>query len=373
MGDLRTAMSSKRCLVLLAIGAVVAVSANSLGLGVPTCSTDDPSIWGSNYMYWCTAPTWDTDFSVRSADGASSADPTTYRPDGLVYIHVRALKLGHKFRGLLLYAQDDDGRKVGSWELPVEKEIMFHTPPGSCEDESGVRRGIMHSGADPKNYHNMFAFRAPSKKDYSGRITFKCLLKTGEANTGAFHWPNKAALTLTQDSRKSPLNNWLVAKGKSCTDTCKAFNKLCDEPKLQKITSEAKFMASIGKEHVCKLPIVKSCETTTPFQWCAGTKCRNDFCQYHGTDCREAKAVSCDAKGGIRYCACKGSTKLSEDAWGEQDAWAELAELEAVTSSDVTPATTPGCGQYYNSKDKCQAAGCKFSEQEGMVECTRTL
>jgi len=48
-------------------------------------------------------------------------------------------------------------------------------------------------------------------KTYSGTITFKCLLKTGEANLGAFHWPNKAALTLTQDSRKWKLNNWPTA------------------------------------------------------------------------------------------------------------------------------------------------------------------
>ena len=43
-------------------------------------------------MYWCTEAKWDEDFSVRSADGSDlTADPITYRPDGIVYVHVRCV------------------------------------------------------------------------------------------------------------------------------------------------------------------------------------------------------------------------------------------------------------------------------------------
>ena len=93
-------------------------------------------------MYWCDPPSWDADFSIRTGDGDPAADSKLYRPGGLTYIHIRALKMGLKYRGLLLYAQNSEGKKVGSWELPKEDAISFHTPPGSCEE-----RAVMHSGA----------------------------------------------------------------------------------------------------------------------------------------------------------------------------------------------------------------------------------
>ena len=36
-----------------------------------------------------------------------------------------------KYRGFLLYATNTKGDKIGSWELPPEKKIDFHTPPGA--------------------------------------------------------------------------------------------------------------------------------------------------------------------------------------------------------------------------------------------------
>lgn len=45
----------------------------------------------------------------------------------LVYIHVRSLKQGAKFRGIMLYAKDSSGNKVGAWEVLTEAFICATT------------------------------------------------------------------------------------------------------------------------------------------------------------------------------------------------------------------------------------------------------
>jgi len=253
--------------------------------------------------------------------------------------------------GLLLYAQDAQGKKVGSWELPKEDEIMFHTPPGSCEEKA-----VMHSGADPKNYHNVFAFRAPPKD--TGDITFKCLLKTGPANTGAFHWPNKGgALVLTEKAGQPP-QSWVKAsKGKTCDQTCQGANKVCDNAKMLRVTSQSQFLNTIGKEHVCKLPILKGCAMTDPSM--DGT---DEFCYYHSAQC--TKTQSCGAKVGtnFRYCPCKAGSNLNEDSW------TEMTDGLEAWQDPTAPKAKSGCSQFYK-KAACEAAGCAFSEEEGMVIC----
>ena len=145
----------------------------------------------------------------------------------------------------------------------------------------------------------MFAFRAPSGTN-TGPITFKALLKTGEANLGAFHWPQSNAgganpLVLTQ-FRTSPLNNWLLATGgKSCDDVCGGVNKVCNAALVGKITSAEAFQKNVGKEYVCKLPILGACSEVGPFQW----KSR-DFCFYQRTDPKCTHEVKCDTSQGQR-------------------------------------------------------------------------
>merc|ERR1711939_1048423 len=108
------------------------VSANSIG--VPSiCDAYDDTIWkplaeGGKAMYWATKPTRSTHFSVRSADGALQDDPKEYHPGELIYIHVRSLKEFEKPRGLMLYAKDSEGNKVGTWELPTDDKFPFHVP-----------------------------------------------------------------------------------------------------------------------------------------------------------------------------------------------------------------------------------------------------
>lgn len=233
----------------------------------------------------------------------------------------------------------------------------------------------MHSGADPKNYHNVFAFRAPS--GFDSKITFKVLLKSGEANLGAFHWPNSNAgpipLVLTvENGKRGPLNNWIYGKNtQSCTEVCDAVNKDCNANALENINSAAKFQSTIGKEHVCKLPILERCTEMGPYSWN-----RHNFCWYTPKNsCSEA--VTCDFKGtggAKRYCSCKARTILNQDSWSEtneQESWTEeLADIEhlSLLENDAVPSNK--CKRFF-TESACQAAGCTFTTQEGMVLCNK--
>ena len=128
---------------------VALASGNSLGLNVPTCNTDDKEIWkplpkgctkikalggddcalGYN-MWWASAPKYTNDFKLyasTSPTGSKHQPPQkTYTAGGLVYIHIRATKQNLKYRGLLLYAQDGNKKKVGSWELPYEVTMLLN-------------------------------------------------------------------------------------------------------------------------------------------------------------------------------------------------------------------------------------------------------
>lgn len=300
---------TKCALTLFALHAA-SVAANSIGLNVPICDAYDAKIWeplpNGKYMWWCDAPVHNSSFTVRTGDGDQKKDKYWYHPGGLTYIHVRSTVRGEKYRGLLLYATDAKGKKVGSWELPHEEKLSFHTPPGSCEGLA-----VMHSGADPKNYHNAFAWRAPSQG--IGKVTFHALLKLGPANTGYFVWPNEKPLVLTQG--KPATKEWYKGtKGWSCNRVCTNSGG-CDEAKLAAVTSVASFESAISSQHACKLPLLKGCSSNLPSE-----SSTDSFCSYSG--CTK-KTPLCDRAGGdaARFCPCKGATALNEmgeDEWSEQ-------------------------------------------------------
>ena len=77
-------------------------------------------------MWWAEAPrhtnsykTYASSSPTRSG-GHTQTQASSYVPGGLVYIHVRATEQNKKYRGLLLYALDNNKKKVGSWELADE-------------------------------------------------------------------------------------------------------------------------------------------------------------------------------------------------------------------------------------------------------------
>jgi len=325
--------------------------ANSIGIGIPSCDAEDWTIWkpaskGGTGMWWCKAPQHTDEFTLRTGDAEKELDVSVYQPGGLVYVHIRANEEDFKFRGLMLYAVNTKNEKVGGWELPQEDQFSdFHTPEGACEGKA-----VMHSGAEQKNYHNIFAFRAPPAG--TGKITFKCLLKSGPANTGAFHWPNKDGPLSLREAATEADSSWLLSqKGRSCDDTCAAVGKLCLESELEALTDQSSFVETVGTEHVCKLPILQGCSKVDP------SLSSDGFCYYHGsmTACKQKKqATLCSASSNTRraYCAC-------EDSGAKCFKW--CADNSKVWEDKCTWNECNGCPQC--TKSQVQAAEDNWSEQ----------
>ena len=81
--------------------------------GVDTiCDALDPG-FGTTIMGWATAPVRTEKYSLRTGDGDPRLDPTDFTPGQALVIHIRTLELGMKFRGLLLYAVEDNEERVG--------------------------------------------------------------------------------------------------------------------------------------------------------------------------------------------------------------------------------------------------------------------
>ena len=184
-------------------------------------------------------PSLPRSYTIRTARGALSADPTTYTPGETVSIFVSVVKhqvayrskkgkrfcfsddpawryksatsvrfgkecdvpwypekdgppvipteqiwANAKYIGLLLYAVDANEEKVGTWELPSVAPAVFWTPP----DAMCGGAAVMHANSMPKNYIQELVFRAPAAAGL-GSLTFRALLKHGNTNMGAFYWP----------------------------------------------------------------------------------------------------------------------------------------------------------------------------------------
>lgn len=362
---------------------------NSIGVNVGHCGAYDKAIWtAENKMDWCKAAKRSTDFSVRSGDGEAAEDPTTYSPGQLSYIHVRALKQYEKYRGMLLYAVNSAGDKVGTWELPAEQNQEFHTPrapgrQGECPPTE-LGKAVMHKGALMKRYHNQFAFRAPAAG--TGKITFHCLLKMGPANTGYFVWPNSKDLELTEKALTAQKIWYKGAPGESCHKVCRREKGACDAeklavgdtwPEVSPIKSTTSFNAALKKDFVCKGPLVsEGCgdRATTPSEGPDG------YCAFQRPGCKQRPPHCWVASTGVsRFCPCTNITavqinadvdRLGEDEWLEAvpsrttDDWNEA-------STELTPKhAVSDCHVWTNQKD-CKAQGCHFTEEQGMVICSK--
>jgi len=359
MGTTVTTMAMQIGHAVMALWCVLSsVDANSLGLNIPSCDAYDESIFHA--MDWATAPTRSTDFSVRSGDGKKKDDPKTYTPDQLTYIHVRALKQFEKYRGLLLYAVNSSGHKVGAWNLPQEQITDFQTPAGACNGSA-----VMHSGAVMKAYHNSFAFRAPPKG--AGTLTFHCLLKMGGANYGYFAWPNNKDLKLKEGSTAS--SKWFKGDpGQSCNGACRKAGQECDEIKLTKVNSKETFEAQLSSAFACKLPLVAECSRSTPAEAADG------FCEYqseHQSADGSCKASTCTDKtdGESRFCPCTAALALANE-----DEWSEMREQLSSTDSVQVPSGSnkaSTCDSFV-TQDECEANGCFYEGEEGMSICKKT-
>ena len=94
----------------------------------------------------------------------------------------------------------------------------------------------------------------------TGKITFRCLIKRGPANVGEFHYPihplSKGDLTLNEAAASTQV--WFKSKeGESCDELCASKSQYCDMAKIKAAQQTLlQFEASIGKEHLCTLPLL---------------------------------------------------------------------------------------------------------------------
>ena len=144
-------------------------------------------------MEWAKKVEPSNKYSIRSGDDVDvRSDPTSYTPNAVNEIHLRVLEYGYKYRGLLVVARDAMGNNVGSWE---GDEWMRPSLQAGCEG------AIYHAHAAEKPYHETLRFIAPAAG--AGPLTFKALIKIGDANTGAFFRPAQA-LVLQEGSGSGP-------------------------------------------------------------------------------------------------------------------------------------------------------------------------
>lgn len=262
-----------------------------------------------------------------------------------MYVHVRATKQNLKYRGLLLYAEDSKGKKAGSWELPYEEEQMFHTPPGHCDGKA-----VMHSGAGIKHYHHAFPFRAPTG---TGTLTFKTLLKSGPANTGAFHWANKGGpLQLSVRTKSTPPSWFKAAPGQTCTKACASLGGTCNQGKLEQVSSQSKFLAGPAKNVACKLPILKGCARADPAE-----EAEDGFCRFHDPSCnKEQPSCGKSDPSLARMCACSGVT--ASEGQSKKESLTQADQCDSYCSAKPNPCD-------WTKKWKCPWAANKGSKRAG--------
>ena len=93
---------------------------------------------------------------LQGVGGTTNRKPTlTFKPCEIIEITVFVDKPGMKYLGLLMYAENDDGKKVGFFPVPSGVSggaSAFHT----CQDGAA----IIHSDANMKNYHEIAGKKA---------------------------------------------------------------------------------------------------------------------------------------------------------------------------------------------------------------------
>lgn len=253
-------------------------------------------------MNWVAEPVRSEEYSVRSGDDHPSADKSSYEPEKIMRIYVRVLEYGWQFRGLLLYAVNDLGTTVGSWDFPQTELSAYYWAPPSCNGNK-----VLHTTAARKPVLSVLHFRAPKKG--TGKITFHCLIKKGPANTGYFYWPMKNDLTLNE-AGSSPKTTWFKATpGQSCDDACNALKLPCDVKTMKSAGTKSGFSSGVSREFVCNNPPIGSCADNAPFMDESGT------CYYHTESCEDWRInkgeLTCDSTTTkeSRLCVCGDGSK----------------------------------------------------------------
>ena len=215
--------------------------------------------------------------------------------------------------------------QIGYWEIPLQEPPLFWTP----DDEPGcARHAVMHTAADPKGYLERLVFRAP--KNGTGALTFRCLIKQGDTNGGAFYWPTSPASsvpTLPPSAGRSggdliirempagglpspwpPKWSYRGQPGEACTSVCAAQGLVCDEAALSsaETTSANALHTAVASSVACAQPYLTTCLDAGPKMSGLG----DGLCWYRDAACDARSGPACDAvpssaiEDGVRLCPC---------------------------------------------------------------------
>lgn len=243
-------------------------------------------------MPWASAPIHSDLYSVRTADALKSLDPVEYSPGELLSIYVRTFNHDQKYRGLLVHAVAGNGSTVGSWEFPTgENNPVFHSPHAGA---------VLQVSAELKPARSVLHWRAPSQG--TGSVTFKAVIKTGPANTGAFFYPNSLGdLILTErTSEVPPLHLTIGLAGKSCDQVC--ANHACDDNPWA--NNQRAFENELDRVIACQRPLLSNCMVP-------GFTINQKHCYFADFSCGNntltPKCSSLPAPDEILVCPCKTS------------------------------------------------------------------
>ena len=259
--------------------------------------------------------------------GTTKKQTLTYKPCEIIEITVYVDVPGMKYLGLLMYAENSEGKKIGFFPVPsgapVQPVLLYHT----CHDGAA----IIHSDANMKNYQEKIRWQAPVVG--SGPLTLRLLVKHGITQGGAFYWPgtfsyngNAARVNLTEDlvlsedgyNKDDSKHRWFVShKGETCDAACERLGvgSKCDEQVMldlaSKGTPEAQY-GPVSKFYTCRLPFLQKpsangelCLATSTFSvdrddgWCYWKKPTGQ-CPI-SSECSKAS----DEDG--RVCACNNT------------------------------------------------------------------
>ena len=287
-------------------------------------------------------PERSTAYTLRTGDGPDpSNDPTTYVPGELMPLYLRVTRKmipgkeesgtkivaneTAKYIGLLVYAvasADLNEAKVGGWEVALEGQPIFWTPP----DEPGCNgRALMHTDPSRKHVLERFLFRAPPAG--TGPITFRALIKQGETNKGAFYWPTAPASAtpaqnpvagrpngdlMLYESGSPPPRPWSYRgdKGQTCTEVCAAHGLTCDAAALEATDTAGALDEAVVHAFLCEPPIFRTCTDTAPRMSGLG----DGLCWYRDASCPAREAPACDAvpsddfESDLRLCPCTAAS-----------------------------------------------------------------
>ena len=145
----------------------------------------DPQFWvqgdrlnclnKTQVMYWASSPVRSNCYEVVAGTDINNGD-TAYTPGQLLMIHVRVTCYNMLYRGILIYAVNSNGTKVGDWDITVIDPPDFKRP--WTDPTNPCFGSLMHNSAEYKPYHSMMYYKTPAAG--TGQITFRAMVKVSE-------------------------------------------------------------------------------------------------------------------------------------------------------------------------------------------------